>query len=498
MLPQPVDQSLMGFLRTFLIYGLGGGISRLAALILVPLYTRTLSQTEFGQFEVVLAAQGLIVILGGMQLESVLARDYFSSKESGTLNVLAWGAIILSIGGILICGLLALVALLSGWLPSEYNLEILVLTIGAAASTQILGLQLLILRFDGKPSQYALFSIIDLLTCALFSYVLIVVYKFGLVGAMCALIGSKSVAVLLAWSNTYNSLRFVWPSSKSFLAQASYGLPLVPAVIVNWVQGSGMRILVALTLSLTDVALAGIAMKVAAIYGFLVYCFRLAWEPYSFSKIDDKESGGRKLNASLEWFVAIMFFGCGLVVIFGPLIASVLAPPEYALSGYVACFFIWGQFWIGVTNIVSIGVHESRKTILLIPIFGYGALANLVVFLALYSVIGVNGAGISVCVGAVISALFATYYTNNYSNIHFKPRLIFATLAGMLIMVGFWQFKSLNYTTYCGEFASCSWALLVEVVGQLCVTAIMMLVGLGRARMREMASEALVVLRYRG
>ena len=399
----------MSFLRNFLIYGLGGGISRLAALILVPLYTRTLNQIEFGQFEVILAAQGLIIILGGMQLESVLARDYFSSRDSGELNVLSWGALILSIGGISIGGLLTLVALHFGWLPSEYRLEILLLMVGAAASTQIFGLQLLILRFDGRPTQYAFFSLVDLLACALFSYVLIVLFNFGLVGAMWALVASKTVSTILAWPKTYKYLTFAWPSSKTLFAQVAYGIPLVPAVIVSWAQGSGMRLMIAITLTLADVALAGLALKIAAVFGFMVYCFRLAWEPYSFSRIDDRLSGASALSKSLEWFVAVMFLFCGMVVIAGPVIARILAPPEYAMSGFVASFFVWGQFWIGVTNIVSIGAHESRKTSMLIPIFGFGALANLLSYLALYSVIGVNGAGISVCAGAVVSARYLLY-----------------------------------------------------------------------------------------
>lgn len=61
-----VSASSMSFAKLFFIYGLGGAISRFAAIILVPLYTHVLSVAEYGQLEVLLALHMLTVILAGM------------------------------------------------------------------------------------------------------------------------------------------------------------------------------------------------------------------------------------------------------------------------------------------------------------------------------------------------------------------------------------------------------------------------------------------------
>ena len=166
------------------------------------------------------------------------------------------------------------------------------------------------------------------------------------------------------------------------------------------------------------------------------------------------------------------------------------------MSGFVASFFVWGQFWIGVTNIVSIGAHESRKTSMLIPIFGFGALANLLSYLALYSVIGVNGAGISVCAGAVVSALLATYYTNKYSNIKFKPRLIYSAIGGMVVMNGLWQFLAVDSSFSREGQLPYVGLLLIGVLGHILITVITLMLGLGRNRVREMRQEASQMIRH--
>jgi O-antigen/teichoic acid export membrane protein len=53
--------------------------SRLAAVVLVPLYTRTLSITDYGRLELLLALHALVVILSGLQTESSIAREFFEA-----------------------------------------------------------------------------------------------------------------------------------------------------------------------------------------------------------------------------------------------------------------------------------------------------------------------------------------------------------------------------------------------------------------------------------
>src|SRR5579864_5315071 len=91
----------MSFIRQFFIYGLSGAASRLAAVVLVPLYTRTLPVTDYGQLELLLAIHALIVIFAGMQIESAVARDYFDCHAAGQAKALVWSAVLLTLGGTL-------------------------------------------------------------------------------------------------------------------------------------------------------------------------------------------------------------------------------------------------------------------------------------------------------------------------------------------------------------------------------------------------------------
>ena len=63
------------------IYGLGGLVSRILAVLLLPLYTRYLSPSDYGKVETLIALTTVIGIVLRMGIHSAFFRFYFDSKE---------------------------------------------------------------------------------------------------------------------------------------------------------------------------------------------------------------------------------------------------------------------------------------------------------------------------------------------------------------------------------------------------------------------------------
>ena len=63
------------------IYGLGGLVSRILAVLLLPLYTRNLSPSDYGKVETLIALTTVIGIVLRMGIHSAFFRFYFDSKE---------------------------------------------------------------------------------------------------------------------------------------------------------------------------------------------------------------------------------------------------------------------------------------------------------------------------------------------------------------------------------------------------------------------------------
>ena len=474
----------MSFLRQFLIYGLSGAASRLAAVLLVPLYTRTLSVTDYGALELLLAIYALIVIFAGMQVESAVARDYYTAQARGELGALRWNALYLAFAGTLIAGSALLVALTCGALPAAFDAPTLGLLLLLTMTTQVFGVQLVVLRFGANALTFALISFCDLALCAAFSVVYIVGLQMGVHGALFGVLSGKLACIALAWRWTYGMSRPIMPRRGQIRPMLEYGVPAIPAVLVNWAQNAGSRVLLAAALTLNDVAIAAIAVKVAAIYGFLIASFRLAWEPFSIAKLESLNEDPDVYNRALEWYVTTMFIACGATSLLAPYVVRLLAPPAYAAAGQLAVFFLFSQFWIGVTNVLVVGIHGARRTGQLLPVYGLGALVNAGALLALAPLIGVASAGLAAVAGSVATALLALHYSNRHLASKFNWRLI------VWCLIGTGTFALIDYAVIreriSASGSSPAATNAIAVLALLLLTAVMVTQSIPRSRQRAM------------
>jgi O-antigen/teichoic acid export membrane protein len=441
----------LSFVRQFIIYGVGGAATRLAAIVLVPLYTRTLSVPEYGRLEVLLAIHALTLLVAGMQLESSVARDFYVARESGEAAKLGWCTVWLTAAGAAGVAALLVLAWALGWIPGLLGVRTLALLALLIFPAQLLGVQLVMLRFKGRSIAFTLTSFCDPAISTACSIWFIIYLHAGIDGALAGLLMGKTVCALVAWPATFGKpvrVRLRGELARRLLA---YGVPSMPAVLIGWVQNAGSRLLLAAVLTWSDVAIGGIAIKVAVMYSFVVYSFRLAWEPFSISKLENMGSDPTVFRRVLDWYAVGMFLLAGGAALLSPQIVSILAPAAYAQSGTIAVLFLMGQFWVGMTNILVIGIHGARRTSLLLPVYGYGALLNVVILFALAQVAGVAAAGFGFLAGAVLSALLAQHYSNKHFNTGFTVRMMSWTVMVSLAFAALWYALCLHSDALVGS-----------------------------------------------
>lgn len=478
----------MSVVRQFVIYGISGAASRLAAILLVPLYTRTLSVRDYGQLEVLLALYMLAVLLVGLQSESALARDYHQAAREGTQRRLVWGSLAMTMAGSVALLAIILPLVWLNLLPANVA-EALPWLLAMTLPAQLLGIQLVMLRFAGAPVRFALLSFLDLGLSAFFSFVLIVMMGWGIFGALAGIAIGKILCVVLAWPITFRLPSRAGPSRALLRQMAHYALPTMPSVLLNWAQTNGNRILLAIFLTLSDVALAGIAIKVAALYGFLTYSFRLAWEPYSFEKLTALASDPGIYNRAFQWYVLGMFLAAGLATLVSPLLVSILAPSSYRDAAELSGYFIIGQFWVGAISILCIGIHGARRTSLLTHVYGAGAIVNMLLLAVLSNLIGVAAAAWGFMISAMLSALLAARYSETHFRTGFSGRFIALTL----IATGL--FAMLSQLMLGGIPTTASWSFgpalpyFVLAGSLLTILAAIAAIGLERGRLRVMWGE---------
>src|SRR5436305_693926 len=74
-------ERLKELVRHSAIYGLGSIVSRVLAVLLLPLYTRYLSPADYGMIETINALSAVLTALVAQGMKSAFFRFYFDSAE---------------------------------------------------------------------------------------------------------------------------------------------------------------------------------------------------------------------------------------------------------------------------------------------------------------------------------------------------------------------------------------------------------------------------------
>jgi len=453
----------MTVFKNFAIYGLAGTASRLVMVFLVPLYTRVLSIEQYGELEFLLAAAAFLTIVVGVQSESAVLREYHQAVREKRSAELRSGALAIAGGGSAVIALACALAWISGVLPGEY-VRLLPLVLAIAIATQILGIQLVLLRFDDSPVIYGLVTFGDVLIASGISVLLLVEFGWGVEGALAGVLVGKLVGVAGAWRRTFPLISLTRPEPALILRMLAFCVPATAPVMLNWAQLNGARIVLAAFFSLADVALVSIGIRVAALFGFLVYAFRLAWEPWAFRLLDDPDRSADAYGRVLKLYVIGMLLVGTFAIAINPLLVVIFAPPKYAAAVTLCGGFVMGQLWLGIGNLTSIGIHGSRKTTNLVTVSLAAALVNLGLLAVLAPFIGVAGAMIAFLAGGMARGFAASAISNRLYSTGFSMRLLGTAAAASI---------GLSAAAY-GIFAR---YLNQPLVGQVEAMALMLAIG---------------------
>src|SRR6476661_3810643 len=217
------------------IYGLGGILSRLLAVFLLPLYTAYLGTKGFGKIEIVTALSTVIVIVLSAGISSAFFRFYFDSKDTERRVVVVQTAFWFTMA-------MATVGLVLGWAfatPLAHLLKLgvdpwLVRAVAVGLWAQMNYSQLTnLFRVEERWVQFVLASVANILITVGMTVLLVVGLHKGPTGAVVGnFIGTLAVyLVLLGYRRYQLGLQF---DRKLLREMNRFGLPLVPSALALW------------------------------------------------------------------------------------------------------------------------------------------------------------------------------------------------------------------------------------------------------------------------
>ena len=423
--PPGLGRQLRRLGRHSAIYGIGGLVSRVIAVLLLPIYTRYLTPDDYGQIETLLALTTVMGLVLRAGITSAFFRFYFDvDDDEGRLRVLRTSFWFTMGGGTL--GLLLLLALagpVSTVLFGTEDAADLVRASGVALWATVNYEQLTALfRVEERSVAFVCASLANVFLTIGLTLLLVVVYEKGALGVIVGNFSGTLIVylALLGYRREQLGLQF----DRGLLREMNrFGIPLVPTALFLWVTNFSDRFFLVKLADVAEAGLYSVGVRIASAMVLLLTAFRLAWPAFAYS-IEDEREARRTYAYVLTYLTVVTAWVALALTLLSPWIVDLLAAHEFAESSRVVGPLAFSTVSYGAYIVVAIGVGRARRTQFNWVVTGLAALVNVALNLALIPPYGMIGAAIATVAAYTTMAVGMAWWSQRIYPVPYQWRRV--------------------------------------------------------------------------
>ena len=433
----PIGGQLRRLGKHSVIYGLGGLVSRIIAVLLLPLYTRYLSPGDYGKVETLIALTTVIGIVLRMGISSAFFRFYFDSAEPESrrlvLRTSFWFTMTMATVGMIVG--IALRSQIADLLFGTTDTANLVAAsfVGLWCGMNYEQLTSLF-RVEERSVAFVIASVTNILITISATLVLVVVLDKGPIGVIVGTFTGTLVVyvALLGYRREQLGLQF---DRRLFREMNRFGLPLVPTALFLWTTNFSDRLFLVKLADTTEVGLYSVGVRIASAMVLLLTAFRLAWPAFAYS-IDDEGEARRTYAYVLTYLVLVTTWVATGLTLLSPWIVEWLAAPTFADSSQVVGPLVFASVAFGGYIVVAIGVGRARRTQFNWVVTGAAAAVNIALNLILIPPYGMMGAAVATIAAYTTMFVGMSWWSQRIYYVPYQwRRVLTAGLAGAALAV---------------------------------------------------------------
>jgi O-antigen/teichoic acid export membrane protein len=432
---------LRRLLRTGAAYQLADAVSKVVALVLLPVYTHHLTRADYGTAELLLTTIILVSIVLRLGLGEAFVRFHFLDADPLRRRRLARTATgtlfaVTTVAAIAIA--IAAEPVSRALLGESHPAEIRAAALGLWAFTN-LELAYGLLRVEERGRAFATASLINVgLTVALTLYLVVLRDE----GALGLLLGNyvASAAVLIGlWISEREAFGFrPGGIERAHLGpMLRFGLPTVPAEVSVFALFFIDRFWLYRAEDPDAAGLYSVAVKLAGVVIFTVRAFQLAWPPLAFS-IESDEEASRVYSRITTYYVLFTGIVVAGVTLLGRWLVRVFAAESFFEAHEALPWVALGWALYGLFLVLVAMAGRAQVTIRNAPAALSGLIVNVVLLALLVGPYGIAGAGIALAGAYVVMLVVMWALTRNLFPVAFEwARLALVTVvAGGIAVAG--------------------------------------------------------------
>jgi len=420
------------------VYAIGAIAQAGLSFLLVPFYTRFLSQTDYGRLEILQTFLKILLFLIPLGIPSAILkcyhRDAKNRKEREVLTSTAFFCVLVS--GILQTLILFFLLHPLGQFLLKTDLSLLLsLTIITALFAASLELFLAFLRAEERSSFYTVIFLLRFVLTLGITIYLVVILQWGIAGSLIGNLASQVLTLLffLPYLRNYVKIEISWLALTKLL---SFGAAILPASIAMWVMDLSDRYFLNHFSNLAAVGIYSLGYRIGFILEFaLVIPFQLAWPSFSF-RIAKKRNHRQIYARSLTYFFLAGIAAALFLSLFASEIVRLLAPSNYAAAAAIVPLVSLAYVFYGLHFVIAPGIHLAGKTKYYPLVIIFPAILNLFLNYFLIPFYGMYGAALSTFFSFAFLLILAYFIANHFYPVRYEwSRLVKISIVGLVIFI---------------------------------------------------------------
>jgi O-antigen/teichoic acid export membrane protein len=368
-------------------YLLGQTLQKAVSLLLVPLWTRYLTPSDYGIMGTLAAYSGMLGVLLLFGIHAAVTRHYFDFKQDHeaqrryvTSNFLFMAVV----PGIIIVALILFGAPL--WARATASAvaanvipfrPLVVLMLIGVYGSLLYRLPYSLYQAQRKAWKCVALDFGAFLLSVGISLVLVVGLRKGVYGMI---LGGCVAQILITLVASGLLLRewFVPKVEWAYISRSlAFGLPYIPHLLAGWALAFVDRVMLQKMVPEDDVGRYTLAINLGMVMLMIVTSIKDAYEPYYYNLLSTDSRPDRKIVRIFSLYVTAI----GLLGLFGSLFAGelimLLTPAGYHQSAIYVPPVIMGYLFLGFYFNVGMAIFYYKKTKFLPFITGFAAICNI-------------------------------------------------------------------------------------------------------------------------
>ncbi len=426
-------------IRLSAIYGLGTLSTKLAGFVLIPLYTRSFSVSQFGILGLLEVSAAVVISFFGFSLYSGFFRWYWDKSAEHKKESLFFTVTVFQIGVVVVAYFAALPFLRNFSeliLDSPDYTYLLRLMLISSLMQIVLLMPNTLLRLQEKPWLFTFANLLQLVFSLSVTVYYIVYQHAGIEGIYYGQIaGSIAFAsVLVRYSIRNMKYSFETAMLREILV---YCFPLfmsgVALVMLNVTDRYSIKVLG----NMADVGLYAYGFKLANVLNvFLITSVNYAIQPMIYRMMNNP--GNKSFYAKLLTYYTYgtMIFALAMMV-FGMEITKLFAKRvEYYDAWYIFPFIVYSIVFGMMKDVATTGLSISKKTKIIAVTVIITAVLNLILNIVLIRLFGNQGAALSKMLSMFVFFALTFYFAQKIYPIPYEMKRIAIMLFTAAVLYG--------------------------------------------------------------